>query len=379
MSGMNGTPRWATPAAAADGEGSGAGGAGGSGGASGTGGAPTVSWVTGEDHARLLRDFRGERTGFVRISHKGYFFPSKFATDMKHFTDFKPRPADTWIVTYPRSGTTWTQEMIWLIANDLDFDKARAVPLAERFPFFEFSGFFHDEVTNEFLEHNAGHPERQEIVRSMAVPGYRAFADLPDKRFIKTHLPLSLLNDDLLDCGAKVVYLARNPKDVAVSFFHLNRSILTQGYIGDFEGYWNYFQNDMHHWTPYWSHLEEAWQLRDHPRLLFMFYEDMRKDYPAAIRRVADFLGKQLTPEQMAALSEHLDIANFRKNPAVNSECLYDLGIMRREEHAFIREGQVGGWGGYFTPELEAQADEWIAKNLAKTDMRFPNYSNQQG
>ena len=33
-----------------------------------------------------------------------------------------------------------------------------------------------------------------------------------DPRFIKTHLPLSLLPDDLLE-KAKVIYVARNPKD----------------------------------------------------------------------------------------------------------------------------------------------------------------------
>lgn len=42
-----------------------------------------------------------------------------------------------------------------------------------------------------------------------------------------------------------MIYLARNPKDVAVSFFHLNRLIRTQGYNGDFQTYWNYFQNDL--------------------------------------------------------------------------------------------------------------------------------------
>ncbi|XP_026277572.1 sulfotransferase 1C4 isoform X1 [Frankliniella occidentalis] len=332
-----------------------------------------MQWVTGEPLQRLLRDFSGERTGYVRISDKGYFFPSKFATEMPHFVNFKARPSDTWVVTYPRSGTTWTQEMVWLLANDLDFDTARSVPLNDRFPFFEFSGFFHEATTREFLEHNAGSTERQQAVLDMATPGYRLLANAPSPRFIKTHLPFTLLPRNLLNSGAKVIYLARNPKDVAVSFFHMNRLILTQGYTGDFETYWNYFQNDLHAWTPYWSHLEEGWQRRTHPRVLFMFYEEMRKDTPAAIRKVAHFLGKQLNDEQEARLGNHLDIVNFRKNPAVNSEALYDLGIMRRDEQAFIRKGEVGGWKNYFTPELEAQADQWIAENLAKTDMRFPD------
>jgi len=43
----------------------------------------------------------------------------------------------------------------------------------------------------------------------------------------------------------QVVYVARNPKDVAVSFYHLNRLIRTQGYVGDFPCYWDYFEKNL--------------------------------------------------------------------------------------------------------------------------------------
>jgi Na+/alanine symporter len=34
-------------------------------------------------------------------------------------------------------GTTWTQEMVWLLANNLDYEKARRIPQIHRFPFLE--------------------------------------------------------------------------------------------------------------------------------------------------------------------------------------------------------------------------------------------------
>lgn len=43
----------------------------------------------------------------------------------------------------------------------------------------------------------------------------------------------------------QVIYVARNPKDVAVSFYHLNRLYRTQGYIGDFAKYWDYFERNL--------------------------------------------------------------------------------------------------------------------------------------
>lgn len=51
--------------------------------------------------------------------------------------DFEVKPDDIWIASYPKSGTTWTQEMVWLICNDLDFEKARSTVLRDRSPFLE--------------------------------------------------------------------------------------------------------------------------------------------------------------------------------------------------------------------------------------------------
>ena len=56
----------------------------------------------------------------------------------------------------------------------------------------------------------------------------------PSPRFVKSHLPLSMNNPRLLDT-CKVVYVARNPKDACVSYYHHNRLLKGHGYYGDLE------------------------------------------------------------------------------------------------------------------------------------------------
>lgn len=73
----------------------------------------------------------------MQVGPEGYFFPHKYKAEAELYYNFKARPDDVWIVTVPRSGTTWTQELIWLLANKLDFVQAQERPLTERFPFFE--------------------------------------------------------------------------------------------------------------------------------------------------------------------------------------------------------------------------------------------------
>lgn len=60
---------------------------------------------------------------------------------MKHaeqLYNFEARPNDVWVATCPRSGTTMTQELIWLIVNDFDYDRAHREPLTKRFPLLEY-------------------------------------------------------------------------------------------------------------------------------------------------------------------------------------------------------------------------------------------------
>lgn len=79
----------------------------------------------------------GELTGFVQVGPEKYYFPHKYIHEAEAYYNFEARDDDVWVVTFPRSGTTWTQELVWLVANNLDFETARNKLLTERFPFFE--------------------------------------------------------------------------------------------------------------------------------------------------------------------------------------------------------------------------------------------------
>lgn len=275
--------------------------------------------------------------------------------------------------TFPRSGTTWTQEMVWLLANDLDYEKAAEVPLAMRFPFFEFSSFVHSETKATFLKENQFDADKCKIIQNIDYPGWKYLHEMTERRFIKTHLPFSLLPPKLLETGCKVIYVARNPKDVAVSFYHLNRAYRTQGYIGDFTQFWKYFQKGLVAWSPYWEHIKEGWNRRHEKNCLFLFYEDMNKvDLKPVIEKISNFLGKQYSDQEICLLEDHLRIDNFKNNKSVNNDDHKELGILLSTEENFVRKGKSGGWKSYFDDDLNTEADIWIQENLKSFDIQFP-------
>lgn len=89
----------------------------------------------------ILLNLTGEKDEFVQVGPKKFLFPGTFKKHADHFYNFKARADDIWIATYPRSGTTWTQELTWMIANDLDYDGAQRDFLTKRSPFFEYGIF----------------------------------------------------------------------------------------------------------------------------------------------------------------------------------------------------------------------------------------------
>ncbi|KAG8239789.1 hypothetical protein J437_LFUL019425, partial [Ladona fulva] len=118
-----------------------------------------------------------------------------------------------------------------------------------------------DEQIKEMEEKSESDPKAADFVERMSKPGYKAAAAMESPRHFRTHLPLSLLPPNLLDT-CKVVYVARNPKDVAVSYYNLNSLMEDLPQEADFSKYWELFQKDLLMWTPFWSHVEEAWSVR---------------------------------------------------------------------------------------------------------------------
>ncbi|KAJ2952897.1 hypothetical protein O0L34_g7260 [Tuta absoluta] len=326
-----------------------------------------ITDIEPKNNEELMKHFHGEHTGFVRVGPKGYLFTDKFRQDAAKIYNMSVRPDDIFVATFPRSGTTWTQELVWMVANDLDYAGSDATPLVQRFPFLEFLSFFHPVVIERYKQLNK---DKLQVIEELIKDEVEHVAGMPSPRFVKTHLPMSLLPPKLLDT-AKVVYVARDPRDAAVSFYHQNKLLTFIEYHGDFKTYWDFFVNNMILWSPFFDHLKEAWENRHHPNMLFLFYEDMCKDLPAAVRKVAGFLNKELNEEQIARLCDHLSFDNFKKNKSVNFDAGAQInGIVVAGEQSFIRKGKAGGWRDYFDEEMKRQSETWMRQNLRGTD--FP-------
>jgi hypothetical protein len=118
-----------------------------------------------------------------------------------HFT---PRDDDVWLATYPKSGTTWVQEMLSLLlygeANISNGGQdGIGVGLSEGHHV-------------EWMEAIAGMHSR--TGQEEAIAYVDRVNATPTRRCFKSHSPLALL-EPLITSRGKVIHIARNPKDVA--------------------------------------------------------------------------------------------------------------------------------------------------------------------
>jgi len=101
-----------------------------------------------------------------------------------------------------------------------------------------------------------------------------------------------------------------------------------------------------------------------HFRCCFFCSQDLR----GSIEKIAAFLGKPLTDEQLSRLTEYLVFDNFVNNTTATMDTMKELW---KEGSRFLRKGKTGDWKNHFDAELNERIDRWIESNLAGSDLHF--------
>ncbi|KAF6199914.1 hypothetical protein GE061_006212 [Apolygus lucorum] len=300
--------------------------------------------------------------GDVKIEPSGLIMPKEFVPYLDRIKNFEVRPDDTWVISFPKCGTTWTQEMVWLLCNDLDYEASNNKLLLQRFPFLEAVCILSDELKQ------GTNPDDDWIFQADTI---NYIAEQKSPRFIKTHLPVSLLPDQIWSVKPKIIYVTRNPKDVAVSYYHHHR--LWNGYTGMYPLFMQAFLQDKLVYSPFWEHVIEYKKLEKEPNILINSFEDMKSNLFGIIQKTADFLGKHYNEDEFSKLAEHLSFNKMKENSAINGEEVVEEVRQRHKMDSsdpglcFLRKGQVDSWKDEMTPDIAKQFDAWTTKKTKGT------------
>ncbi|XP_063085796.1 sulfotransferase 1C1-like isoform X2 [Cavia porcellus] len=174
---------------------------------------------------------------------------------------FQAKPDDLLIATYPKAGTTWTQEIVDMIQHDGDELKCQRNITYEMHPFIEW--------------------EMPPPLKS----GLELADAMPSPRTLKTHLPAQLLPPSFWKENCKIIYVARNAKDCLVSYYHFYRMNKALPEPGTWEEYIEAYKAGKVLWGSWYDHVKGWWDRKDQHRILYLFYEDMKERKPSHIAR----------------------------------------------------------------------------------------------
>lgn len=218
--------------------------------------------------------------------------------------DFEVFPDDVFIVSFPKSGNTWTR---FLIANLLHPEEPATFGNIDRLV-----------PESEGLTRN----ELKRMSRPRIMKSHQYF----DPRF------------------RKVIYIVRDPRDVAVSQFHFYRKrrritddypiqqFVTRFVAGDTSDYGSWGDNVV------------SWLAtrQNSPNFLLLRYEDMVANTLESMMQVATFLGVKATPDLLAQAIQRSSVEEMRKLESKNATA--SVTRNSRQDIPFVRTAGAGGW-----------------------------------
>ena len=219
--------------------------------------------------------------GRARIQYKGVSGPTGSCSveSFERAESYQPAPEDVFVVTQMKCGTTWMQHVIY------------EVLMRGRGNLVETGTAMY--AVSPWLEGRKSVPVQQAPLIGTERPS----------RIIKTHMPVALCP---YSPAAKFIYVARHPGSCfasCVDFVQTNVGAMAPE-MQAFEAW--FCSKDLMWWGTWTDHVLGWWRWsREQTNVLFVFFEDMKKDLPSVVRQVAAFLNVQpLSDEEVASVAE---------------------------------------------------------------------------
>ncbi|XP_074651313.1 sulfotransferase 1B1-like [Tubulanus polymorphus] len=261
------------------------------------------------------------------------------------------REDDVIVATYPKAGTTLTQEITWLVMNNGDVEAAKLEYVSARLPFLEYA------------------PLTRSMIYGKIHTPLELFLKQNSPRMCKVHLPWNIGPSRAVDeFNSRLIYVMRNPKDTAVSNYHFAQGFTKNPFTGSFSDFLKvYLAPEMAYGTIF-DHYLGYWNERYRENILILYYEDLVHDHRAQVVKIAEFLQKDLSDEVVDRIVAATKFKVMKENPMTNY--VYD-GFARPNAKPFMRKGETGDWKNHFTPEEADIFDRLIAEKLTSVGIKY--------
>ncbi|XP_063299565.1 amine sulfotransferase-like [Pelobates fuscus] len=274
--------------------------------------------------------------------HKGICFNTALTTPewIDSLEHLEIRDSDIFLVTYPKSGTIWTQQILSLILNEGHRKGTEAIDNMARAPWIESNLYNID------------------------------FKTRPDPRLFSSHLPYYLMPKGTRKRRGKIIYVYRNPKDILVSYYHFYRMMVNVQNPDSWEHFIDLFISGKVMIGSWFDHVRGWYTNKEDFDILFMTFEEMKKDLRSAIMKICSFVNKKLDDEALATIVEKSTFRNMRHDPLANYTFIAEDLLDQSKGH-FLRKGVVGDWKNVMTVAQSEMFDQVFEDKMKDLPIKF--------
>uniref|UniRef100_A0A8C6VPN8 Sulfotransferase n=1 Tax=Naja naja TaxID=35670 RepID=A0A8C6VPN8_NAJNA len=274
--------------------------------------------------------------------YKGFYFVRNqtSAENIDSIESFEIQDDDIFLITYPKSGTVWTQNILSLIFYEGHRDGTENITLIDRIPWLEYNVFQVDLTSR------------------------------PSPRVICSHLPYYLVPKGLQNKRAKIIYVFRNPKDVLASMYHFHKISVTLETPKDFDTFLEKFLAGKVGNSLWLDHIEGWCTHKDDFNILFLSYEEMKKDLRSSVLKICNFLGKELSEKEVDDVVDKATFDNMKMDARANYRFMPSDQI-DFSKGDFLRKGTIGDWKNLMTVAQSERFDRVFRERMEKLPFRF--------
>jgi len=247
-------------------------------------------------------------------------------------------PNDVFLASFPKSGTTWLLHIVYHIM------------------------------------HHGTPPEGAKVDESIPWIDCDPYSipALGPQRLFKTHMPFDWLP---FSKNTKYIYVARNAKDVAISFYYFIENMQRQvpGYRKENEigipQFIDLFHQGKVLYGSWWRHVESWYTAHTNPNVLIVTYEELQADLAGKVREISSFLGVTLEDDIVSSIVDKCTFGSMRKDKKASMAYCTN----------FWRKGVCGDWVNHFSEEQGAKFDKKCEEELDEGLVKRLEFKEKEG
>ncbi|XP_060229631.1 amine sulfotransferase-like isoform X2 [Meriones unguiculatus] len=198
------------------------------------------------------------------------------------------------------------------------------------------------------------------------------YVNMPSPRIFSSHLPYYLVPKGLKSKKAKILYVYRNPKDVLISYFYFSNWVLTFEPTDTIEHFLEKFLDGKVAGSCWFDHIRGWYEHRHDFNIMFLSYEDMKKDLRGSVLKICSFLEKELSEEDVNSVVRQATFQNMKSNPREDRDQVINTLIgTRHNEGSFLRKGATGDWKNHLTVDQNERFDMIFKRNMKNFPLKF--------